>query len=109
MQELLDELNTSELLLLAQETNPSAHRGLDRETLYRIALGDEIELPERKVDRVRLTVMQFVDAHWKQVEPLVQGCPAKTRSLRACFQCTDVQAIECAISNPIVFKDRSGT
>ncbi len=100
----LDELNMSELLLLAQETNPNVHRGLPREILSQIALGEEMELPERHVDKVRLKIMSFIDENFKQVEPLVQSCPAKTRSLRACFQCTDIQVVECALGNPIVFE-----
>lgn len=107
MQGLLDDLNASELLLLAQEHEPNAHRGLPREVLIRIALGEEIELPPRHVDKVRLKIMEFVDANFKQVEPLVQACPAKTRDLRACFQCTDVQVVECALMNPIIFESNS--
>lgn len=107
MQDLLDSMNTSELLLLAQEMNPNAHRGLPRETLYGLILGEEINLPYRHVDKVRLQIMSFVDANFKQVEPLVQACPAKTRDLRACFQCTDTQVVECALSNPIIFESKN--
>lgn len=103
MQDLLDEMNASELLLLAQENNLNAHRGLDRAVLIKIILGEEIDLPERQVDKIRLKIMTFIDENFKQVEPLVQACPAKTRDLRACFQCTDVQVTECALGNPIIF------
>lgn len=102
----LDDLNASELLLLAQEQNPNVHRGLSRDLLYSVALGEDTDLPERRVDKVRLKIMKFVLGHWKQVEPLVQGCPAKTQDPRACFQCTDIQAVQCALENPIVFKQK---
>ncbi len=105
MKDLLDEMNTSELLLLAQENNPNAHRGLPREVLYELITSDEeTDLPDRHVDKVRLQIMSFVDENFKQVEPLVQGGPAKTRDLRACFQCTDIQVVECALTNPIIFE-----
>lgn len=108
MKDLLDEMNASELLLLAQENNPNAHRGLSREMLYELILSDdEIPLPDRHVDKVRLQIMSFVDENFKQVEPLVQACPAKTRDLRACFQCTDIQVVECALTNPIIFESRN--
>jgi hypothetical protein len=106
MQDLLDSMNASELLLLAQENNPNAHRGLSREVIYDLILGAEITLPERHVDKVRLQIMSFVDENFKQVEPLVQACPAKTRDPRACFQCTDVQVVECALNNPIIFESK---
>lgn len=104
MRDLLDELNQSELLILAQEHNPNVHRGLTRETLYAIISGEEVEVPDRHVDRVRLKIMEFIDAHFEQVEPIVQACPAKTRDPRACFQCTDIQVMECALTNPIIFQ-----
>jgi len=105
MQDLLDSLNVSELVLMAQETNPSAHRGLPRETLIRLALGEDVDLPQRRVDKTRLLVMQWIDANFKQVSPIVGGCPARTRDLRACFQCTDVQATECALTNSFILKN----
>jgi len=103
-EDLLDELNESELLLFAQEHDPNAHRGLSAELLVRISLGEPSNLPDRHIDKIRLEIMKFVDDNFTQVEPLVQGCPAKTRDLRACFQCTDIQVVECALSNPIVFQ-----
>lgn len=103
--DLLDSLNTSELLTLAQAIEPNSHRGLPRADLERIALGDEHEkVPARKVDKIRLQIMKFIDANFLQVEPLVQGCPARTRNLRACFQCTDIQVMDCALSNPKIFE-----
>lgn len=107
MQDLLDSMNASELLLLAQETNPNAHRGLPRETLILLTLGEDADLPPRKVDKTRLLVMQWIDANFKQVSPIVQGCPARTRDLRACFQCTDVQATECALTNSFILTDKN--
>lgn len=102
---MFDEVNLSELLLMAQEMNPNAHRGLGREVLARIASGEDMEVPESRTDKLRLKIMTFVDAHFDQVEPLVSACPAKTRSLRACFQCTDVQVLACASDNPIIFQN----
>lgn len=98
----LDDLNLSELVLLAQETNDKAHRGLGREVLTKLALGEDVAIQERQIDKTRLTIMEFVDAHWDQVRPLL-SCPAKTRDPRACFQCTDIQVLECATSNDIIF------
>jgi hypothetical protein len=106
-EELLDEVNLSELVLLAQNEDPEAHRGLGRSHLKSIILGDEEEeLPLRTINKVRLRIMEFVNTHWLQVRPFVQ-CPAKTRDPRACFQCTDHQAVECAMSNKDdIFKEK---
>jgi hypothetical protein len=100
---VLDELNMSELLLLAQDNEPNAHRGLGREVLKQLALDEGAAVPVRHIDKVRLKIMTFIDDNFVQVGPLVQGCPAKTRDLRACFQCTDIQAMDCALGNPIIF------
>lgn len=103
--DLLDSLNISELLTLAQSIEPNSHRGLPRADLVSIALGNEHEkVPARKVDKIRLQIMQFIDANFLQVEPLVQSCPARTRNLRACFQCTDVQVMDCALNSPLIFQ-----
>jgi len=107
VEDLLAKMNLSELALLAQEHNVNAHRGLDRDILVRIILGEDIHLPDRHVDKIRLKIMSFIDKNFRQVEPLVQSCPAKTRDLRACFQCTDVQVTECALSNPIIFETKN--
>jgi hypothetical protein len=93
-----DDINETELTWLAQENNPNAHRSLGRERLLAIVMGEDVDLPDRAVDKVRLRIMEFVDQHWTQVEPLL-ACPARTRDPRACFNCTDVQVVECALSN----------
>lgn len=99
----LDDLNTSELVLLAQEENPSAHRGLGRDVLVRIIHGEEIDLPTRPVDASRRVVGLYIIEHWTQVEPLLT-CPAKKQNPRACFHCTDIQAVECALWNKSTIK-----
>lgn len=91
-------MNITELTLKAQEMNPNAHRGLGAEVLLAIASGEEYDLPDRAVDNMRLTIMAFLLDHWEQVKPLV-ACPAASMSPRACFQCTDIQVIECAVKN----------
>jgi len=98
----LDEMNLSELVLLAQDEEPSAHRGLGREALISIAEGEEVTLPVREVDRVRLYIMEFILDHWTQVKPLLD-CPAQTKAPRACFSCTDIQVAECALENKKLF------
>lgn len=101
----LDNMNMSELLSFAQDHEPNAHRGLPREVLIELALGEEHELPARKIDKYRLKIMQFINEHFEQVGPFIQACPAKTRNPRACFECTDVQVIECTLTNEtVIFK-----
>jgi hypothetical protein len=63
------------------------------------------KVPPRRVDKIRLQIMGFINENFAQVEPLVQSCPAKTREKRACFRCTDVQVIDCALNNPLIFKN----
>jgi hypothetical protein len=95
----LDELNLSELVEIARAGSPNAHRSLGREALIAIIVGADNEpLPTRNIDVWRKTIFAFVDAHWKQVEPLL-SCPMKTRQPHACFQCTDVQVAECVLVN----------
>jgi hypothetical protein len=101
---ILDEMNLSELVIAAQDENPNAHRGLGKDLLCRVVMGTyQEELPERKVDKIRLKLMSFVIAHWKQVSPLL-SCPAQTGRERACFRCTDVQVADCAFANPLIFQ-----
>ena len=102
----LDELNDSELVLLAQDHDPGAHRGLGRDVLLAIITGDvESALPERTIDTSRRRIMLYVLDHWNQVKPLL-SCPARTASPSACFNCTDIQVVECVVTNPQIFKDQ---
>jgi hypothetical protein len=96
--DFLDELNLSELVSLAWAENPNAHRSLGREALINIIVGTTVELPDRRIDVWRRTIYAFVDAHWRQVEPLL-SCPMKSRQPHACFQCPDVQVAECVLVN----------
>ena len=99
----LDELNDSELVLLAQDHDLNAHRALGRDRLYKIILSpDDNELPVRRVNKVRLKIMGYILGHWTQLKPLL-SCPARTKKPTACFQCTDTQVSECALGNPQIF------
>jgi hypothetical protein len=98
---ILDQMNMSELVELAQETNPEAHRGLSREVLKDIITKAPEEgpaLPEKKINKHRLRIMNFVLEHWEQVKPMLK-CPAGTGDPRACFNCTDIQVMECVATN----------
>ena len=99
-----NDLNASELALLAQEENNEAHRGIDRDVLIRIAEGELIELPKRPVSRSRDTLGRVILERWEQYSPILT-CPAKNRNLRACYTCTDIQAVECAFWNENVIKE----
>lgn len=98
VERLLQDMNQSERLVLAQEVNPNAHRGLEPETLIAIITGHDVDLPRRRVDESRDAIFRFVDAYWKQVEPLL-SCPMRTRRPDACYTCTDIQAAECMLIN----------
>lgn len=98
---ILDRMNMTELVELAKETNPEAHRGLSREVLHQIitnAPEDGPTLPEKQVNKYRLKIMTFVLDHWKQIKPMLT-CPAKSGDPRACFNCTDTQVVECVTMN----------
>lgn len=100
-----DDLNLTELTLVAQDIDPEAHRGLGREALVSIienADDASMSLPTRKVNKTRLRIMEHVINYWSQVSALVT-CPASTKDPRACFQCTDVQVVECAVLNRKTF------
>jgi hypothetical protein len=99
------ECNHTELVALAQELDPRACRSTSREDLLRIIAGQEIDLPERSVDAVRLYIMRFVNRNYDQLRPLLD-CPAKTRDPRACFNCLDYQVVECATSSATTLFDK---
>ena len=94
----LDDLNMTELVVMAGQSNPNVHRGLPRATLYSVIRGEDVELPEKNIDIWRHSIFAFVDSHWKQVNPLL-SCPMKTRSPTACFQCPDIQVAECVVES----------
>lgn len=98
---ILSRMNMTELVELAQETNPEAHRGLSREVLEQIIANPPEQgptLPEKPINKYRLRIMSFVLDHWEQVKPMLT-CPAKSGDPRACFQCTDIQVVECVTTN----------
>lgn len=97
----LEDFNDSEIVMLAQEVDESAHRGVPREVLLQIieqGSSEGVGLRPRRVNKLRLRIMDFILDNWKQVEPLL-SCPARTKDRRACFQCTDIQTIECTVLN----------
>lgn len=94
----LDEMNMTELVRMARESNANVHRSIPREILYEIIMGEEVALPQPNMDTWRHTIFSFVDSHWKQVNPLL-SCPMKTRSPTACFQCPDIQVAECVVES----------
>lgn len=100
------DINLTELVLLAQDLDNNAHRGLGRSALIALLEGRPEPLPTYRVDKYRLRIMTFLDANWERVEPLLK-CPARSRDLRACFTCTDIQVAECSLNNPTIFKEKT--
>lgn len=97
-------LNTSELVLNAQDVDENAHRGMERSELIRlITKGSDEPLPTYRPDKYRLRIMEYLNDNWQRVEPLIR-CPARSRDPRACFSCTDIQVAECSLSNAFIFK-----
>lgn len=102
-----DSLNLTELVLMAQDIDPEAHRGLGRDTLLEIInSGETPGLPQRRINKLRLNIMTWILGNWSQVAPLVT-CPARSKDPRSCFQCTDVQVIECKLTNKHIQFDPS--
>lgn len=91
-------LNTTELVTAAVQVNPEAHRGLPDEVLIAIIQGEDVELPQRTLNKKRLKIMSYINANWSQVSYQV-SCPAKTRDDHACFGCTDTQVTSCTLEN----------
>jgi hypothetical protein len=100
MSESIDygELNKTELVAIAAQLNHEAHRGLPREALIAIIEGKNIELPSRVVNKKRLKIMNYINANWVAVEPLI-SCPATSRDPYACFRCSDFQVTSCTLDN----------
>ncbi len=95
----LDSCNLTELVTMARELDPEAHRGLSRETLCKIINGEETRpLKQRSINKIRLKIMTFINENWEQVSPLI-SCPAKSRDSYACFTCCDVQVSLCTLTN----------
>lgn len=94
-----DSFNLTELTLMAQDIDPEAYRGLGRDALLEIVnSGEAPGFKQRAINKVRLSIMVWINENWNQVSPLVT-CPARSKDPRACFQCTDVQVVECKITN----------
>jgi hypothetical protein len=104
----LSEYNRTELFLKAQEQNPNVRHNTSREQLIAIATGElQVDLPPRPVDKTRLVIMEFINAHWDQVKAII-ACPARSQDPRACFSCTDIQIAECALKNrDIIYRSSS--
>jgi len=101
------DLNLTELVDLARDFEPDAHRGLGRAAILEILTNGKstTALPSYRVDKYRVRIMQYLDANWERVEPLL-NCPARSRDPRACFNCLDVQVAECSLNNPAIFKEK---
>lgn len=94
-----DALNTTELVAIAQQFSPEAHRGLPREVLLAILENaEELELPRRTINKKRLKIMKYINENWVAVEPLI-ACPARSRDPHACYRCSDLQVTSCTIDN----------
>lgn len=93
-----ESLNISELVTIALELEPEAHRGMPRDLLIQIIEGESPRVPERTLNKKRLKIMSFINEHWLQVAYQV-SCPAKSRDPRACFSCCDMQAVMCSVTN----------
>lgn len=107
MTELFDPqtLNRTELAAAARQIDPEAHRNLPEEVLVAIIEGRQDDvLPPRRLNKMRLKIMQFLDDNWDQVSYQI-SCPAKTRDRHACFGCTDLQVSCCTIDNAKTFLD----
>jgi hypothetical protein len=91
-------LNLTELVAICKEAHPDAHRALPRELLELVALGVDVALPPRFVNRTRLKIMNYVNENWTQVEYQI-NCPAQSRDPHACFNCSDLQVADCTLSN----------
>lgn len=100
----LEELNLTELAAMAASQDTNSHRGLSREVLYSVIMGEHPPLPPFRMDLWRQAIFLFVDAHWNQVSPLL-SCPMKSRQPYACFQCGDVQVAECVSQNRGIIMD----
>lgn len=95
----LDELNHTELLLLAKDINPNVFRQTPRDVLVSIIESDvEPDVPDLPVNKHRLRIMKFVRENWERCGALI-NCPAKSQDPHACFQCLDLQATECWTKN----------
>lgn len=93
--------NLTELVLMARDIDPEVNRGMGRERLLEIiSTGESVPggLPPRRTNKVRLAIMGWVIDHYELVRPLL-SCPASSKSPHACFQCTDIQVVECAVTN----------
>lgn len=84
---------------MASDMDPNCHRDLPESKLMAVIEGRDPGCPDRKINRVRLQIMDYILRNWEGVSPLL-SCPARSKDPRSCFQCTDVQVAECALTNP---------
>ncbi len=93
-----DNLNDTELATMAAMHNMEAHRDLPRPVLLALCEGDEVELPQRTLNKKRLAIMQYINDNWSQVNYQI-SCPAQSQHPYACFGCTDCQTSQCVLDN----------
>lgn len=74
------------------------------EEMQRVLDGEKAPV-ERPVDRIRVSLMQFILDHWRTVRAQLT-CPAKSGDPRSCFQCHDMQVVACVSDQPKDAKDK---
>lgn len=97
-------LNKTEILTRCEDIGLlNAHREMDDSELQELLEGEvrNDELPPRHTNKSRLKIMQYILAHWEQVQPLL-SCPARSGSPKACFNCSDLQVTYCMDQNPAI-------
>lgn len=93
-----EECNHTELLGMAREIDPNLCRSDSLEDLVGTVDGVVDAKPELRTNKIRLQIMDLVNANMDRVRPFVT-CPAKSGDPHACFGCTDAQVVECYLEN----------
>lgn len=90
----LDDLNHSELVLLARWNGLKANRGMPREVLYRHLRTFTPFEPADPFDGAREAVSTWLKRHWErfQLQVAKKVCPH-------CERCRDLQVLDCYMKN----------
>lgn len=98
--EFLEMLNHTELYQMCRRAGIQVHPRASRTEMMDYLLANTEPPPtEHEIDSWRNGIMAFLMDHWEVVSPQIT-CPAKSKDPRACYQCTDVQVINCVVQNP---------
>jgi hypothetical protein len=90
----LDELNHSELVTLARWCGLEVSRAMPRIAIYDALYHFDPIVESDPIDRLRYRLSRWLKRYWDRIR-----MQAKKKACPNCFNCRDLQALECYTQN----------